>query len=63
MENGSNVTWLIKGQTNDKICQYKLSCSSLFMANYFFGCSSTANVLTASNKVVKRAETRAGQGC
>ena len=30
---------------------------------YFFGCSSTANVLTASNKDVKRAETRAGQGC
>ena len=30
---------------------------------YFFGCSSTANVLTASNKDVKRAETQAGQGC
>ena len=30
---------------------------------YFFGCSSTANALTASNKDVKRAETRAGQGC
>ena len=30
---------------------------------YFFGCSSTANVVTASNNDVKRAETRAGQGC